>query len=98
MANGAKPGIGRLDPKRLGVIAPKSSKQFGSKPISELEPLLKLNYVLEGSVRRGNDQVRIDVSLISAKEQTPLWSDSYTENLADILIVQDQVPVTVALT
>lgn len=88
--------LGRLDPKRLGVIAPTSSKQFGSKPISELEPLLKLNYVLEGSVRRGNDQVRIDVSLISAKEQTPLWSDSYTENLSDILKVQDEVAEAIA--
>ncbi len=45
---------------------------------------------------RGNDQVRIDVSLISAKEQTPLWSDSYTENLSDILKVQDEVAEAVA--
>jgi TolB-like protein/Flp pilus assembly protein TadD len=88
--------LGRLDPKRLGVIAPTSSKQLGGKPIAELEPLLKLNYVLEGSVRRASNQVRIDVSLISAKEQTPLWSDSYTENLADILKVQDEVAETVA--
>ncbi len=41
--------LGRLDPKRLGVIAPTSSKQLGGKSIAELEPLLKLNYVLEGS-------------------------------------------------
>jgi TolB-like protein/Flp pilus assembly protein TadD len=88
--------LGRLDPKHLGVIAPTSSKQLGSKPIAELESLLKLNYVLEGSVRRANDQVRIDVSLISAKEQTPLWSDSYTEKLADILKVQDKVAEAVA--
>jgi TolB-like protein/Flp pilus assembly protein TadD len=88
--------LGRLDPKRLGVIAPTSSKQLGGKPIAELEPLLKLNYVLEGSVRRGNDKVRIDVSLISAREQTPLWSDSYTENLSDILKVQDEVAEAVA--
>ena len=88
--------LGRLDPKRLGVIAPTSSKQLGGKPIAELEPLLKLNYVLEGSVRRANDQVRIDVSLISAREQTPLWSDSYTDKLADILKVQDEVAEAVA--
>jgi TolB-like protein/Flp pilus assembly protein TadD len=88
--------LGRLDPKRLGVIAPTSSKQLGGKPIAELEPLLKLNYVLEGSVRRGNDKVRIDVSLISARDQTPLWSDSYTENLSDILKVQDEVAEAVA--
>ncbi len=88
--------LGRLDPKRLGVIAPTSSKQLGGKSIAELEPLLKLNYILEGSVRRASNQVRIDVSLISAKEQTPLWSDSYTENLADILKVQDEVAEAVA--
>jgi TolB-like protein/Flp pilus assembly protein TadD len=88
--------LGKLDPKHLGVIAPTSSKQLGSKSIAELEALLKLNYVLEGSVRRANDQVRIDVSLISAKEQTPIWSDSYTEKLADILKVQDEVTEAVA--
>jgi TolB-like protein/Flp pilus assembly protein TadD len=88
--------LGKLDPKHLGVIAPTSSKQLGSKSIAELEALLKLNYVLEGSVRRANDQVRIDVSLISVKEQTPIWSDSYTEKLADILKVQDEVTEAVA--
>jgi len=88
--------LGKLDPARLGVIAPTSSKRLGDKPISELEQLLKLNYVLEGSVRRANEKVRIDISLISAKDQTPLWSDSYTENVSDILKVQDKVADAVA--
>ena len=88
--------LGKLDPKHLGVIAPTSSQQLGHKPISELQPLLNLNYVLEGSVRRAGDQVRIDVSLISAREPTQLWSDSYTEKLADILKVQDEVAEAVA--
>jgi TolB-like protein len=88
--------LGKLDPKHLGVIAPTSSQQLGHKPISELQPLLNLNYVLEGSVRRAGDQVRIDVSLISAKEPTQLWSDSYTEKLADILKVQDEVAEALA--
>jgi len=88
--------LGRIDPVRLGVIAPTSSKQLGGRPISELESLLKLNYVLEGSVRRVNEKVRIDVSLVSARDQTPLWSDSYTENMTDILKVQDEVAEAVA--
>jgi TolB-like protein/cytochrome c-type biogenesis protein CcmH/NrfG len=88
--------LGRLDPKRLGVIAPTSSRQLGSKSISELETLFKLNYILEGSVRRASEKVRIDISLISVKDQTPLWSDSYTENLSDILKVQDEVAEAVA--
>ncbi|HVH50481.1 MAG TPA: hypothetical protein VM781_02350, partial [Candidatus Bathyarchaeia archaeon] len=88
--------LGGLDPKHLGVIAPTSSKQLGAKPISELEPLLKLNYVLEGSVRHENENVRIDLSLISAKDQTLLWSDRYNEKLSDILKVQDEVAEAVA--
>jgi len=88
--------LGRLDPKRLGVIAPTSSKQLGSKSISELESLLKLNYILEGSVRRASEKVRIDISLIAVRDQTPIWSDSYTENLSDILKVQDEVAEAVA--
>ena len=88
--------LGGLDPKHLGVIAPTSSKQFGAKPISELEPLLKLNYVLEGSVRQGHENIRIDLSLISAKDQTPLWSERYNEKLSDILKVQDEVAEAVA--
>ena len=88
--------LGKLDPKRLGVIAPTSSKQLGAKSITDLQSLLKIDYLLEGSVRRENQQVRINVSLISAREQTHLWSDSYTENLSDILKVQDQVAEAVA--
>src|SRR5882762_9486970 len=88
--------LGRLDPTHLGVIAPTSSKQLGAKPISELEPLLKLNYVLEGRVQRANDKIRIDISLISAREQTQLWSDSYTDSVSDILKVQEEVAETVA--
>src|SRR5258708_221830 len=88
--------LGRLDPTHLGVIAPTSSIQLGAKPISELEPLLKLNYVLEGRVQRANDKVRIDISLISAREQTQLWSDSYTDSVSDILKVQEEVADTVA--
>jgi len=88
--------LARIDPKRLGVIAPTSSKQLGGKPISDLESLLKLNFVLEGTVWRVNEKVRINVSLVSAKDQTPVWSDSYTENVTDILKVQDEVAEAVA--
>jgi len=88
--------LGRINPTHLGVIAPTSSKQLGGKPISELESLLKLNYVLEGKLWRANDKVRIDLSLVSAKDQTQLWSDSYTENVTDILKVQDEVAEAVA--
>jgi TolB-like protein/Flp pilus assembly protein TadD len=88
--------LGRIEPKHLGVIAPTSSQQLGGKPITELASLLGVNYVLEGTVRRGNDQVRINMTLVSAKDQTPLWSDSFTENITDILKVQNKVADSVA--
>jgi TolB-like protein/tetratricopeptide (TPR) repeat protein len=88
--------LARLDPARLGVIAPTSSKLLASKTIPELAKLLKIQYVLEGSVRRSSNQVRIDVHLISASDETPIWADSYTEDLHDILRVQDEVAAAVA--
>jgi len=47
-------------------------------------------------VQRANDKIRIDISLISAREQTQLWSDSYTDSVSDILKVQEEVAETVA--
>jgi TolB-like protein/Flp pilus assembly protein TadD len=88
--------LSRLDPDRLGVIAPTSSKQLANKPIPELRDQLKLQYVLEGSVFRGNNQVRVNAHLISADDETPVWSESYTDGFTDILKVQDTVASDVA--
>jgi TolB-like protein/Flp pilus assembly protein TadD len=83
--------LGRIDPQHLGVIAPTSSKRLGGGSIQELASRLKLDYLVEGSVWQVNEKVRINVSLISTKDETPLWSESYTENMTDILKVQDEV-------
>src|SRR5258708_29775134 len=88
--------LGKIAPLRLGVIAPTSSKILASKSIEELRRDLNVQYVLEGSVRRGLNQVRIDIQLISASDQTPVWSDSFTNDLNDILLAQDEVAAAVA--
>jgi len=87
--------IGKLAPKYLGVIAPTSSKILASKSIDELRRDLNVQYVLEGSVRRGSNKVRIDIQLISASDQTPVWTDSFTNDLNDILQAQDEVAAAV---
>jgi TolB-like protein/Tfp pilus assembly protein PilF len=87
--------LGQIDPSRLGVIAPTSARLLAAKPIEELGHLLKVAYVLEGSVRRSGNQVRIDAQLISVDDQTPIWSKSYTNDLSDILQVQDQVAMAI---
>ena len=88
--------LGRLDPERLGVIAATSSKFLAGKPIAEIGRTLDVQYALEGSVRRGGNQVRVDVQLIQISDQTHLWADSYTGDLGDILHVQDEVAAAVA--
>jgi TolB-like protein/Flp pilus assembly protein TadD len=88
--------LGRLDPDHLGVIAPFSAKLLSGKSIPDLVNLLGIQYVLEGSVRRAGAQVRIDVDLVSVGDQTPVWADSYTDDLSDILQVQDKVAAAVA--
>ena len=88
--------LGRLDPGRLGVIAATASRLFAGKPIAEIGRTLDVQYALEGSVRRGGNQVRIDVQLIQVSDQTHLWADSYTGDLGDILHVQDEVTAAVA--
>jgi TolB-like protein/tetratricopeptide (TPR) repeat protein len=88
--------LGRLDPERLGVIAATSSRVLGDKPIGELGRILNLQYAVEGSVRRGGNQVRIDVELIQLSDQTHLWADSYTGDAGDILRLQDEVTAAVA--
>ena len=88
--------LGRLDPVHLGVIAPTTAGIFSKSSIPELVSHLNIDYALEGSVRRAGNQIRIDAHLISAADQTPVWSESYTDSVADILTVQDRVAADVA--
>jgi TolB-like protein/tetratricopeptide (TPR) repeat protein len=88
--------LGRLDPERLGVIAAETSKLSASKPISELGRALDVQYALEGSVRRGGNEVRINVQLIQVSDQTHVWANSYNGDVRDILHVQGEVAADVA--
>lgn len=88
--------LGSLEPRRLGVIAATSSAALSGKPLAEIGHALKVQYALEGSVRREGNLVRIDVQLIQVSDQTHLWADSYNRDLNDILRVQDEVGSAVA--
>jgi TolB-like protein len=88
--------LGRLDSERLGVIAAETSKLSARKPISELGHALDVQYALEGSVRRGGNEVRINVQLIQVSDQTHIWANSYNGDVRDILHVQGEVAADVA--
>jgi TolB-like protein/Tfp pilus assembly protein PilF len=83
--------LGRVDPAHLGVFAPTTSDEEGSKSINELHTGLHADYVLEGSVRRALDQLRIDAVLISTRDGSQVWSKSYTGSAQNILKLQDNV-------
>jgi len=88
--------LGKVNPKQLGVFAPTTSDAEGSKSIADLRSGLQADYVLEGSVRRALDQLRIDAVLIATKDGSQAWSKSYTGDARNILKLQDNVTEDVA--
>jgi TolB-like protein len=79
----------------LKVIARTSSFSFKGKDadIATISEQLNTRYVLEGSVRRGSDTVRITAQLIDAKDSTHIWSATYDRNYSavDLLHIQSEV-------
>ena len=77
----------------LKVAARTSSFRFKGKDrdITEIARTLGVNHVLEGSVRKSGDRVRVTAQLIDARDGFHVWSDSYDQELVDILDVQDSI-------
>jgi TolB-like protein/DNA-binding winged helix-turn-helix (wHTH) protein/Tfp pilus assembly protein PilF len=90
--------LGSLEPNRLGVIARTSAMQYkdAHKDVRQISRELGVDYVLEGSVRRDGERVRITAQLIQANDQTHLWAKEYDRNLKDILELQSEVAGEVA--
>lgn len=77
----------------LFVIARNSSFVYKDQPVSieEVAAALGVKFVLEGSVRRSNDKIRVNAQLIDAKTGGHLWADRYDAEMIDIFDLQDQV-------
>ncbi len=90
--------LGRLQPERLGVIARTSAMEYKKKggDIRRIAGELGVDYVLEGSVRREGERVRISAQLIAARDQTHLWAESYDRDRAGILSLQREVALGIA--
>jgi TolB-like protein/DNA-binding winged helix-turn-helix (wHTH) protein/Tfp pilus assembly protein PilF len=90
--------LGRADPPRLGVIARTSVMRFkaGGQNIAEIARELGVDYVLEGSVRRQGNKLRVTAQLIRAADQTHIWAESYARSFSDGLAVQQGVAEMVA--
>lgn len=90
--------LARLSPEHLAVIARTSAMQFKSttKTIGQIGAELGVSHVLEGSVRRAGERVRITAQLIRVSDETHLWAQSYERGLNDLLEVQADVSRAVA--
>ena len=90
--------IGRLCPGRLGVIARTSSMLFkrSAKSVSEIGRELGVDYLLEGSVRREGDCVRITAQLIEVPTEVHLWAETYDRSMAETLTMQTEVASHIA--
>jgi TolB-like protein/DNA-binding winged helix-turn-helix (wHTH) protein len=90
--------LGSLDPAHLGVIARTSAMQYKTahKGAAQVARELGVAYLLEGSVRRYADRVRVTAQLIQTSDQTHIWADSYDRDLGDILKLQSDVARAIA--
>jgi len=82
----------------LKVIARTSTQKFKSAPtdLREVAKQLDVANILEGSVQKVNDQVRVNVQLINALTNAHLWAEIYDRKLSDIFAVQSDIAKTVA--
>jgi adenylate cyclase len=82
----------------LKVCSRTSSFAFKGKEgsIRDIASELGVNMILEGSVRRAGDRIRITAQLIDARSDTHLWSDTYDRNLEDVFAVQDDIATSIA--
>jgi adenylate cyclase len=82
---------------RLLVIARNSTFIYKGKhvKVQQVSEELGVQYVLEGSVRRSGDRVRITVQLIDALKGNHLWGERYERDLKDLFVLQDEITVNV---
>jgi len=85
--------LANLQPARLRVIARTTAVRAKSSgtTIDQFARELGVNYVLESSVYRVNDRVRINARLFKVTDQSPLWAQAYDRELSDILGLQDEI-------
>jgi TolB-like protein/DNA-binding winged helix-turn-helix (wHTH) protein/Tfp pilus assembly protein PilF len=90
--------LGRIHPQRLGVIARTSVLRYAGtkKNVRTIGRELGARYIVEGSVRREGDHVRVTAQLIDAKDQTHLWADSFDRSGSGALGIQEDVAARIA--
>jgi adenylate cyclase len=90
--------INSLTPiESLKVIARTSAFAFKGKPIDirEIGKILNVENVLEGSIRKDGNQLRITAQLIKVEDGSHLWSEAYNRELKDIFTIQEEISMSI---
>ena len=84
----------------LKVISRTSTQHFKSAPenLRDIAKQLGVTNILEGSVQKAADQVRVNVQLINAMTDAHVWADTYDRKLTDIFAVESEIAKTIAET
>jgi len=82
----------------LNVIARNTAFSFKNRPMdeSQLGASLGARYLVQGSVQKSGNRVRVRVSLVDAQTAYQMWSERYDRELSDIFAVQDEITETIA--
>ena len=90
--------LGGMDPSRLGVIARRSAMHFKTtiKRADEIGRDLGASHILEGSLRRTGNRVRVAVQLVETRTQSQLWGGQYEHDGNDLLTLQREIAAAVS--
>ncbi len=90
--------LGQMSPRQLGVIARTSSMAYKQtdKSVAQIGHELGVDYVLEGSVRRDGERVRITAQLIRVQDQIHLWAENYDRQMPGILDIHGEIGAAIA--
>jgi len=82
----------------LKVISRTSTQRYRNKPdnLLDIAKDLAVAYILEGTVQRVADQVRVNVQLINATNDSHLWADEFDRNLTDVFAVESEIAAKIA--
>lgn len=83
----------RLHPRCLGIIARSLAMHYKGtkKGIDQIGQELGVDYILDGTVRRAADRVRVSAQLVHVSDKTQLWSESYELKLTDAFVMQREI-------
>ncbi len=90
--------LARLEPDRLRVIARSSTWKYkrADRDIPRLRQELGADYVLEGSLRRAGERVRVTAQLVQVVDQSHIWAETYEREMRDVLVLESEVARAVA--